>query len=414
MEIRDRKTSFKSGIFYNVTAQIQENTVLNRGILDLGGLGIPQIVMSNNKDERIERGMYTLFYMASWAAAPFLMLPAFNKFFLSRNGIVKTFNNNERRIVEVSKKYLTKGGNHLLAGIRERAIEFEQEALKQGKSSTIRQDFENVINRFPNPDELKQKLIKTHEGILFADFISTSLMWCAVPWIVTETTKLRTKRSGFSATYSMIDEGKSKLNAQQHEKQKKKKLLCSTLLAIVPAILFPKLLTKGTNSNGGILGLIKQNIHHFEYNKGRFPSKSIFAAIWLLSDYPSQIISSRDKYERRDRAVRGAATIAVFFGGDFLLNNVFGRISDKLFGTQIMNRKGIDKNSNFIKKMLMTPKTFVEIENLEHIKTKNAGAALYWVSLFANMAILGFAVPNFLNTILKRDITKEKTVKNSK
>ena len=54
MRIKD-KTTFKSGGIYNITAQVQENTVLNRGLLDIGGYAIPQIIMSNNKDEKIER-----------------------------------------------------------------------------------------------------------------------------------------------------------------------------------------------------------------------------------------------------------------------------------------------------------------------------------------------------------------------
>ncbi len=37
MRIKD-KTSFKSGGFYNITGRIQENTILNRGLLDVGDL----------------------------------------------------------------------------------------------------------------------------------------------------------------------------------------------------------------------------------------------------------------------------------------------------------------------------------------------------------------------------------------
>ena len=41
--------------FYDITQKVQENTLLNRGIVDIGGCAIPQAIMSNNKDEAIER-----------------------------------------------------------------------------------------------------------------------------------------------------------------------------------------------------------------------------------------------------------------------------------------------------------------------------------------------------------------------
>ena len=47
------KNSFKG--FYEITTTVQENTLLNRGLLDIGGCAIPQAIMSNNKDEAIEK-----------------------------------------------------------------------------------------------------------------------------------------------------------------------------------------------------------------------------------------------------------------------------------------------------------------------------------------------------------------------
>lgn len=409
---------FKSGGFYNLTAQVQENTVLNRGLLDLGGYAVPQIIMSNNKDEKIERTVTQTLYFVNSFLAPFVLLPLFNKTFLRGTGLVKDFSNNERRIIEVSKKYFTKDANFLVNGIRETAIKLEQEALKRGKKINVKQDFENVLNRFEDKDELKTKLTKAHEKILFSDFLATALMWCATPWTAMTVTKLRTNRSGFSATYGMIDEKQSKLNTQKEEKEKKKKLMYSALIGIIPAVIFPKLVTKGLTSDNKVLSVIKRIPQNFNYNKGMFPSKTIFAAIWLLCDYPSSIISSRDKYERRDRAIRGAASLGAFFGGDFVLNNLFGRLSDKFLNTEIMDRsKNINNStngiSNFFKKMLMKPKDFTEIENLKEIspkilkRTKNIGAGLYWVTLLANMAICGFAVPSMLNKMLKKSIKKD-------
>lgn len=405
---------FKSGGFYNLTGQIQENTLLNRGLLDIGGLAVPQMIMSNNKDESIERGIMGGIYFMSSFLAPFAMLPFFNKTFLARNGIVKNFANNERKIIEVSKKYLTKDVGFLVEGIRETAEKLELEATKKGKTLCIKQDFENVLNRFPDKEVLKNKLINAHEKIFISDFLATSLMWCATPWIAMEITKIRTKRSGYSATYKMINENQSKSNSEKHENEKKRKLLYSAAIALISSIAFPKLVTQVLKGKSDILGsLFKKAPESLNYSKGMFPSKFIFAAMWLLTDYPSQIVSSRDKYESRDRAIRCGASIAVFFGGDYMLNNIFGQLADKTLGTKIMNRSKLKENVGFFQKFKLLPKSFSEIDELKNVsqkalkRTKSVGAALYWVTLVANMALLGFAVPALLNIMLKKSVKKD-------
>lgn len=413
MQIKnDNKTTFKSGGFYNLTNQIQENTLLNRGLLDVGGLAVPQIIMSNNKDEKIERGVMETIYFVSSFMAPYLILPLFNKTFLRRNGIVKDFTNNERKIIEVSKKYLTKDTKYLVEGIRETAKNIEHEAVKHGKKITVSADFENVLARFKGKEqELKDKLINAHEKILFSDYLSTALMWCFTPWASMAVTKLRTNRSGFSATYAMLDEEQSRKNAAKHEREKKKKMLTSAMLGIVPAIAIPKLVTAGLKSTKN--NIVKKYAQNFNYTKGIFPSKTIFAAIWILSDYPSTILSARDKYERRDKFIRNTAQIAVFFGSDYILNNFFGRLSDRILKTQIMDRTGISEHSGFFKKLAMQPKSFSAIEDLKGLnpallkRTKNVGAALYWVTLLANMSILGFALPSILNKMLRKSIKED-------
>jgi len=419
MKVRD-KTTFKSGGLYNITAQIQENTLLNRGLLDVGGVAVPQMIMSNNKDESIERGVMEGFYLFSSFLAPFVMLPFFNKTALSHNGLVKNFANNERKIIEVSKEYLTKDADYLLAGIRKTAEKIEKEASKKGKKVECKQDFENIINRFKgNEGDLKEKLLNAHEKIFFTDFICTTLMWVATPWAAMEVTKKRTNRSGFSATYGMMDEKESKLNAAKHEKEKRKKLAISALIAIIPSVIVPKLVTAGLKGKNSTINFIKRAPQNFNYTKGIFPSKFIFGAMWALCDYPSSLVSARDKYERKDRSIRNAALLVVFFAGDFIMNNVLGRLADNVFNTQIMDRSKITNKTGFIKKMFMQPKNFDKIDDISNValktvkNTKKIGAALYWLTLFANMALIGFGLPTVLNKILKKTVEKDKSTQKS-
>ncbi len=63
----------------------------------------------------------------------------------------------------------------------------------------------------------------------------------------------------------------------------------------------------------------------------------------------------------------------------------------------------------------MTPEDFKKLDKMKNIppealkKTKTIGAALYWVSLLSNMAILGFTLPHFLNKMLRYTVEKDKT-----
>ncbi len=121
--ISEKKTEtlrFK-GFALNTCAAVESNILLNKGITDIGGFVIPQAIMSNNKDEALERvfksGLYFLFTFVS----PFLALPLMNKHFLKSNNIVKNFSGYQLRILEVSKKYLTKDGEYFKEGVRKTA-----------------------------------------------------------------------------------------------------------------------------------------------------------------------------------------------------------------------------------------------------------------------------------------------------
>lgn len=144
-------------------------------------------------------------------------------------------------------------------------------------------------------------------------------------------------------------------------------------------------------------------------------SKTVNALKWAFTGFLAKLPSSRDKYELRDRTAREGGTFIMFFGGDFLINNILGRLSDKYLGTKIMktNKYG-DKKIGFWKGFTLGIRNFKKLDKMKNIppealkKTKTIGAALYWVSLLSNMAILGFTLPHFLNKMLRYTVEKDK------
>lgn len=390
-----------TGRFYDITAFIQSNTLLNRGLTNIGGCAIPNAIMSNTKEEALERLSMSALSVTFAFIMPLFLLPKYNKHFLAKNKIVENFKNNEKRIIEVSKEYLTGTKEKLIEGIK-----------KTGKELNVEEDFNNILERFKGKeDELKEKLLKTHEQILRSDFISTGLLMGSIPWIATTITEHKTGRTGFSATYNMLEEKKE----SQEEKRKKKllRLIGTLAFALIPGPLISKGITRGLISDKK--NIINSNPKNFEYTKGFSMSKTINATKWSMTGFLAKLPSSRDKYELKDKVFREGGTFLMFFGGDFLINNILGRMSDKFLGTKIMNDdKFKGKPQNFFKRFLMPIRNFRKIDNMKDVpidtikKTKNIGALLYWISLLSNMAILGFGLPEFLNKMLKNSIEKDK------
>ena len=405
---------------YNATAYVQDHTLINRGITTLGGSTIPQCIMSNNKYEAQERAIMGGVYFVASYLTPILLIPLYNKHFLKNKGITKSLEGLGKKIIQVPKKYLTPDGD-LKKGLEETAKIID---MKSGNNE-CKKAFEEIYTRYNNPEKLKKDLLSVHEKVLMTDYITTAGMWSLIPWIATESTEHRTKRRDFSAGFKLKNDKQK--SQEELRKSKNKKILWNVLFCVIPGILFGKAVTKGLSTNfsqeiktgknifkkgfHNILKKIGQNPSNFDYMSGTNMSKTIYAAIWVLSSFPAKIISSRDKNERKDRALRDIGLFTMFFGGDFLINNIAGRIADKVFGTKIMESS--EKDLNFFQKFKLKLRNFRKLEQATDMtpqllkKTKSIGAGLYWFSLLTNTALIGFALPKFLNKFLRYNIKNE-------
>jgi len=394
---------------YDATAYVQNHTLINRGITTLGGSTIPQCIMSNNKYEAQERAIMGVVYLIASYLTPILLIPVYNRNFLKNKGIIKNFDKIAERIIQIPKEYLTPKGN-LAEGMKKTAEIFD----KKNKNNLTEKAFDEIYNRYNNPEKLKKDLLSVHEKVLMTDFITTAAMWSSIPWIATEFTEHRTKRTDFSAGFNLKQ---NDIAEKETSKQnKKKKILWNILFATIPGIIFAKSVTKGLSSpisstSGIITKKIANNPNKFNYNSGTNMSKTIYASIWMLSSFPAKIISARDSNERKDRAIRDIGLFTMFFGGDFLINNILGRLSDKFLNTKIMDTK--DKKRGFLKDFKLSMKNFTKLDSEKNLtpevlkRTKKAGAGMYWLSLLANTALIGFMLPKFLNKFLRHNIKKE-------
>lgn len=397
-----KQIPFKNLSVFNTVANIESNILLNKGITDIGGFVIPQAVMSNNRDESIERVFKSLLYFVITFVSPLVLLPLINKKALSHFNITKNFKNEDKKILEVSKKYLTKDGEYLKEGIKLKAQELFGNENK----------FDSIINKYPDLEKLRKDLIEAHTAIHFTDFLSTNLLVASIPWLGNMLTKHRTKRSGYSGTYKLADEEFTKKAAEKRDRTKKLRQAATFTLAIIPAFTVPVLLKKGmlngANSKNAAVKWFGKHAGDFNYKDSIYMSRLTALVMWLTSDYFPYQLACRDKYEYRDTVIRGTSIGLVFWGGDLLLKRAFSKMSDSLFKTNLMDKAS---NKPYSLKNLKNYKNIDELKNLplKTIKrTQKAGVGLYVLNLGVIMATLGFGLPVALNKLLSKKVNEDK------
>jgi hypothetical protein len=403
---------------YNITSGIEGNAALNRGMMEVFGMEIPWIIMSNNRDERIERSLRSVLLILFSLAIPTATMPIFNKFFLKRAGIIDGKSPKEVNILIVSKKCLANDADTMVKGFRYTAKELE----KEPKFKNIGKNFEGVLNRFPDKEVLRKKLIKAHGSIFRTNFILSCLLVASMPWLSNYLTAERTGRKGYVAEFKMANNKYTDNMTQGYEKNKNLKVALSCAFALLPGVIIPGLATKAmlkpANKLGSVMKLLKKKADLFNYTNNIYLSKASLFAMMVLSDFPTFLLSSRDRHELKYKTTLWGFVFSMMFAGDPLLNNVFGRISDRKFGTSLMNKKGFEK-AGFWKKFLMPVKSLEKLKKMTNLpnwaKTRKAAVIIYWANLALTTAFIGFGVPNIANKQLRKDVTKgQKSQINSK
>lgn len=408
------KTSFDG--LYSATSMIQDNTVLNKAILSLIGFQIPYCLSANNKTEQKERVVQGSWFMGVSYLAPFVLLPFVNRRVLLKSGITDSLKDKGVAIIRVSKDYLNADTNKMVQGIKETARKLEEQKEFKG----ISEHFDRILEKFPDKEQLRQKLIKAHKDIFKYDFIFTSVLGgAAMPWISNFYTELTTGRKGYSGEFEMADRNYTDKMASTHEKYKYHKLALSVALAVLPAFIIPQKLAKSMSKNinelKGVSKFLNKNAKLFDYKDGKFMSLLTYAAIWTFGDFPTYLLATRDRNELEYLAISRSIVGLSFFGGELALSNWLGRTFDKVFKTKLIDSEKL-KNAGVMEKIFTPARSLNTIKDLKLDKrTQKFAAGMYWGAMLLNALLLGYAIPKALNVGLKnkveKDLTKEKNIK---
>jgi len=400
-------TPVQTGKIYNTSAKIEENTIMNRAILDIGGFAVPNSLMANNRVEGVERFIKSGLYFLMAMVAPLIFLRSFNKAIMKKAGLVDSMKDNGVQLIQLSNEFLVKDHKHMENGINQLA----EKLSEKEKFKNIKQDFDKILDKFSDKEALREKLIKLKRVQMTGDLLFAGLATGSIPWYINELTKKVTGRSGNTGEFEMASKEYVENNAKKHEKTKYKKAAAAFSLTIATALLIPTIMYKGmtTKNPKGIMKWVQNNAKKFDYTDGIYIKRLPYLLLEVFGGNPQWILSCRDKYEMRDWAIRLPFLDAVFFGGDLALNNIFARVLDKFCGTKLIDKAKQQKNKGFLSKLFVPLKSLDELKNpaISDAKTRKFALGMYWGNFAITMGFLGFGFPVVMNKILKTSVQKD-------
>ena len=380
--------NFKNSGISTAAAFLEENVMLNKAVLD-ASVDIPFVCLANNRIERKERLRrvsvnYTLCFLS-----PFLTLPLTNR--LAMKHIAKMtpkFMSKEANLIQLSNKYL-KNKELTKEGI---------ELLSKEKNT----NYSEIIKKFGGDyEKIRQNLINAKISILSFDFLFSSGSVTGMALLNNKLTKKETNTNGYSAEFELADKETVGKRAEKYKKTEPiRKGIIAGLLGSVTAL--PFAIKKGllSQKTDGIAGFIKKYADKFDYTNGIF-MKRLPLFLFITASQGGLGLASRNQTELKNNLLLSSTGIAIYFGGDILVNSLLSQLSDKFLKTEIIDKSAPQKGIN-----KLFPKT-VPIKNLKGKSQKIAA-----VNFFINLAILavlyGFGIPKLMNKIVRKDLNKEK------
>lgn len=385
-EVQQQSVSFKNA---GVTAAafLEENVMLNKALLD-ASVDIPFVCLSNNKIERKERLRrvsvnYTLCFLS-----PFLTLPLTNKLAMKHIAKLTTkIGAKENNLIHISNKYLK-----------------DKESLKEGialLSKEKKTNYDKIIEQCGGDyEKIRKKLINAKNAVLSFDFLFSTGSVSGMAFLNNALTKKKTNTDGYSAEFELTDKETVKKRAEKYKKSEPLRKRTTVGLVLALAAL-PLLIRRGLMCQNpkGFWKLIKKNAHKFDYTNGIF-MKRLPLFMFLTAGMCGVSLAARNKTELKNQLILNGTGLAVYFGGDILINSLLSRLSDKLLKTKI-----IDKNApkTFMNKII--PPT-VPIKNLNG-KSKKIAAINFFINLATIAVAYGYGVPTLINKIVRKDLKKE-------
>lgn len=366
---------------------LEENVMLNKALLD-ASVDIPFVCLANNKIEQKERLRRVSVNYSLCFLTPFLTLPLTNRLAMKHIAkLVPKFMSKESNLIQLSNKYL-KNKNSVKEGI---------ELLSKEKKT----DYSKIIEKCGGDYELiRKKLINAKNAVLSFDFLFSTGSIVGMAQLNNHLTKKETNTNGYSAEFELADKETVEKRAEKYKKAEPlRKGITAALVASVTAL--PLAIKKGLESKSetGLAGFIKKHADKFDYTNGIF-MKRLPLFLFVCASQGGLGLASRNQTELKNNLLLSSTGIAIYFGGDILINSILSQLSDKFLKTEIVDKKA---PKTFMNKII--PPT-VPIRNLQG-KSKKIASVNFFINLAMLAVAYGYGVPHLMNKIVRKDLQKE-------
>lgn len=389
-------------------AFLEENVMLNKALLD-ASVDVPFVVFSNNKIERKERLRRVSVNYSLCFLSPFLTLPLTNRLAMKYVGkLTKSLWSNNHKALHISNRFLNNTDSMMqeLNRMSKKTnkdpfdILFNKIASNKKKEQILNID-ELLKSCDGDKEKLRKKLIAAKNSVLSFDFLFSIGSICGMAFLNNKLTKDKTKTSGYSAEFELADKETIEKRAEKYQKKEPlRKGITAGLVAAMTA--FPLIINRGLASQKttGLAGFIKNNAHKFDYTNGIF-MKRLPLFMFLTAGMTGVALASRNQTELKNNLIINGSGLAVYFGGDILINSALAKLSDKFLKTEI-----IDKNAPKTLKNKILPPT-IPIRNLEG-KSKKVASVNFFINLVILALTYGLGLPYTINKVVRKDLQKDK------
>jgi len=403
------------------SAVFEQNQVLNRQFIELGGYLPSDMLVARNRFERYEKLLDHGFWLGVAVTAPLLLG------YVITRGLAKSFVKlglpklpkatipNHLSKIERITTWVENLGKHSPLQIPFEWLDRSNSVVKSPeKLHRISQNLglanTSILESYLANDHFIQKV---RNGKLFILLVDLALMASSTQvkmWLKNALTASLSGKKGFSGTFNYTSEQYQKAKSSDYENHKHKRLLQSVSLAGISVIGLPLilwgLLKHPAKVGKGPIGTLKKLIPAFNYADVIFMSKWAFLWYSAFNYVLGGVLAARSSDERREHLIRALTLDFFYVVGDMLVGGIGA----------LALQKGYKKRLQGVS--LLKPKSTVPLaESLSTVfdqvnRNKNHFAyrcaqVNYWFGMVVTTLLLGLSIPLLNNYYTKQKVLKE-------
>lgn len=389
-----------------LTAQIQQNELLSRSMLEAFGDTLPTLVLSRNNYERLEQFMDWAGWITASLAIPYgLVRPMAKRLergLLKKHGLTLQ-QQHAQSLLHFPLQWL----DH--SQLAKRLATFRQWET-EGSAESARWLGKTGLNSFKQlSPELLKGVLNLKLGIIYTDLVLLAVKGQGIQWVKNWVTAKLSGKKGFSGIMNYSSEAYREQESKEFEANKKKRFWTSISLGFGAALTFPTFLSGALKAgkHTPLFKHLKGGTRWFNYSNIVFMKKPVLLIHNVFNFVLPTLMACRGPNEFREKAIRLAFYDSFFFLGDDVLSGQIAKLA----------QRGKRLETSLVKKV----HGFPVVKNLEqlaeevgtHSKAYKLAQRSFWGGLLGASFLLSVSLRLANMAYTKHHVVKEQERLNS-